>query len=55
MVKEVSKENVMQIVTDNGSTFVKAGRKMMENYNLYWTTCATHCMNLMFEDIVKKV
>ena len=26
----------------------------MNKYNLYWTPCATHCINLMFEDIGKR-
>ena len=53
MIKEVGEENVMQIVTDNGSTFVKAGKLLMKKYNLYWTPCTTHCIDLMFEDICK--
>ena len=45
---------MVQIVTDNGSTFVKAGKLLMKKYNLYWTPCAAHCINLMFEDIDKR-
>ena len=26
----------------------------MKKYNLYWTPCATHCIDLMFEDIGKR-
>ncbi|RVW12075.1 hypothetical protein CK203_087338 [Vitis vinifera] len=47
---EVGKQNVVQIVTDNGSAFVKAGKLLMKKYNLYWTPCAAHCIDLMFED-----
>ena len=54
MIKEVGEANVMQIVTNNGSTFVKAGKLLMKKYNLYWTPCATHCIDLMFEDIGKR-
>ena len=54
VIKDVSEENVVQIVTDNGSTFVKAGKLLMKKYNLYWTPCAAHCIDLMFEDIGKR-
>ncbi|XP_060675231.1 uncharacterized protein LOC132804569 [Ziziphus jujuba] len=53
IILEVGKKNVVQIVTDNGSAFVKAGKKLMEDYNLYWTSCAAHYIDLMFEDIGK--
>ena len=35
VIKEVGEENVVQIVTDNGLTFVKAGKLLMKKYNLY--------------------
>ena len=54
VIKEVGEANVVQIVTDNGSVFVKAGKLLMKKYNLYWTPCATHCIDLMFEDIGKR-
>ena len=54
VIKEVGETNVVQIVTDNGSAFVKAGKLLMKKYNLYWTPCAAHCIDLMFEDIAKK-
>ncbi|RVW97523.1 hypothetical protein CK203_058479 [Vitis vinifera] len=54
VIKEVGKKNVVQIVTDNGSAFVKAGKLLMKKYNLYWTSCAAHCIDLMFEDIGKR-
>ena len=54
VIKEVGETNVVQIVTDNGSAFVKAGKLLMKKYNLYWTPCAAHCIDLMFEDIAKR-
>ena len=54
VIKEVGETNVVQIVTDNGSAFVKAGKLLMNKYNLYWTPCAAHCIDLMFEDIAKR-
>ena len=54
VIKEVGESNVVQIVTDNGSAFVKAGKLLMKKYNLYWTPCTAHCIDLMFEDIAKR-
>ena len=54
MIEEVGEANVMQIVTDNGSAFMKAGKLLMKKYNLYWTPCVAHCIDLMFEDIGKR-
>ena len=54
VIKEVGEENVVQIVVDNGSTFVKVGKLLMKKYNLYWTPCVAHCIDLMFEDISKR-
>ena len=54
VIKDVGEANVVQIVTDNGSAFVKAGKLLMKKYNLYWTPRATHCIDLMFEDIGKR-
>ncbi|RVW71858.1 hypothetical protein CK203_061141 [Vitis vinifera] len=54
IIKEVGKENVVQIVTDNGSAFMKARKQLMKKYNLYWTPCAAHCIDLIFEDIDKR-
>ena len=54
VIKEVGETNVLQIVTDNGSAFVKARKLLMKKYNLYWTSCAAHCIDLMFEDIAKR-
>ncbi|RVW39856.1 hypothetical protein CK203_083159 [Vitis vinifera] len=46
--------NFMVYSKDNGSAFVKAGKLLMKKYNLYWTPCAAHCIDLMFEDIGKR-
>ena len=35
VIKKVSEADVVQIVTDNGSAFVKAGKLLMKKYNLY--------------------
>ena len=55
VIKDVGEANVVQIVIDNGSSFVKAGKLLVKKYNLYWTPCAVvHCIDLMFEDIGKR-
>ena len=54
MIKEVGEANIVQIITDNGSTFVKVGKLLMKKYNLYWTPCAAHYIDLMFGDIGKR-
>ena len=54
VIKEVDRENVVQIVTDNGSASMKAGKLLMKKFNLYWTPCTVHCINLIFEDISKR-
>ncbi|RVW73108.1 hypothetical protein CK203_060265 [Vitis vinifera] len=33
---------------------MKAGKQLMKKYNLYWTPCAAHCIDLIFEDIGKR-
>ena len=54
VIKDVGEENMVQIVIDNGSVFVKASKLLMKKFNLYWTPCAVHCVNLMFKDIDKR-
>ena len=48
------KDVIKEVVTDNGSAFVKAGKLLMKKYNLYWTPCVAHCIDLMFEDVGKR-
>ena len=54
VIKEVDWENVVQIVIDNGSVFVKVEKLLMKKFNLYWTPCTAHCIDLIFEDIGKR-
>ena len=54
LIKEVGEINVVQIVTDNGSTFVKARKLLLKKYNLYWNPCVAHCIDFIFEDIGKR-
>ena len=52
----VGPENVVQVVTDNASNYVAAGRDLCDKYpKIYWTPCAAHCIDLMFEDFSKLI
>ena len=54
IVEEVGEENVVQIVTDNESNYVLAGKLLGEKRkHIYWTPYAAHCIDLMLEDIGK--
>uniref|UniRef100_A0A0D3B9A0 DUF659 domain-containing protein n=2 Tax=Brassica oleracea var. oleracea TaxID=109376 RepID=A0A0D3B9A0_BRAOL len=54
MVEEVGEKNVVQVVTDNASNYVKAGKLLeAKRPHLFWTPCAAHCLDLMLEDIGK--
>ena len=53
-IEKAGKENVVQIVTDNGANY-KAVRHLLELRvpTLYWSPCACHCLDIMLEDIGK--
>ena len=43
MVKEIGKENVVQVIIDNASNYVNAGTRLMEKRRrLWWTLYAAH-------------
>ncbi|XP_076960247.1 uncharacterized protein LOC143636567 [Bidens hawaiensis] len=51
-IKEVGPENVVQIVTDNASNNMGAAKLLHEKRpTIFWTSCATHTINLMLEGI----
>ncbi|KAK4271022.1 hypothetical protein QN277_019778 [Acacia crassicarpa] len=53
-VEEIGEKNVVQVVTDNGSNYVLAGKLLQaKREHLFWTPCAAHCLDLMLEDIEK--
>ncbi|XP_048429464.1 uncharacterized protein LOC103965734 [Pyrus x bretschneideri] len=54
VIMEVGEHNVVQVMTDNDSAFVKAGKKLMKHHNVFWTSCAAHCIYLMFEAMGKR-
>ncbi|XP_073109295.1 uncharacterized protein [Elaeis guineensis] len=54
MVQKVGVENVVQVITNNASSYGLAGQLLEAKYpTLYWTPCAAHCVDLMLEDIGK--
>ncbi|KAK9070497.1 hypothetical protein SSX86_010899 [Deinandra increscens subsp. villosa] len=53
-IQKVGSESVIRIVTDSASNNVSAGKLVEAKYpHIYWTPCAAHCIDLMFEDIFK--
>ena len=53
-IDEIGKEKVVQVITDNGANYKAAGRILMERIpTLFWSPCATHCLDLMLEEIGK--
>lgn len=56
VVEEVGEDNVVQVVTDNAANYKAAGEMLMrKRKKLYWTPCAAHCLDLMLEDLEKKI
>jgi len=55
-VEEVGVENVIQIVIDNATNYKTGGDMLMQKrQKLYWTPCATHCIDLILGDFEKIV
>jgi hypothetical protein len=53
-IVHIGKENVVQVVTDNGANYKAAGKLLMQWIpTLFWSPCAAHCLDLMLEDIEK--
>ncbi|XP_070046012.1 uncharacterized protein [Nicotiana tomentosiformis] len=47
-IDKIGKKNIVQVVTDNASENVSAGKMMEAMYpHIYWTPCGSHCINLM--------
>ena len=54
VIEDIGVHNVMKVVNDNGSAYVIAEKVVMKKYQVYWTSCAAHCIDVMFEDIGKR-
>ena len=51
IIQEVGEQNVVQVITDNASNYVLAGKMLESKYKtIFWTPCDTHCIDLMLED-----
>jgi hypothetical protein len=56
VVEEVGEDNVIQVVTDNAANYKATSEMLMQKWTkLYWTPCAAHCLDLMLEDLEKKI
>jgi len=54
MVEKIGEENIIQVVIDNASNYVLSGKYLeAKRPHLCWTPCATHCLDLILEDIRK--
>ncbi|MBA0730776.1 hypothetical protein Golax_020389, partial [Gossypium laxum] len=52
MVDEIGEEFVVLVVTDNEAAIKAGGHMLMQKRrHLYWSTCSTHCLNLILEEI----
>ena len=55
MAEEIGPENVVHIVTDNGSNYKKVCMELREMYeHIVWTLCLAHTVNLMLKDIARR-
>lgn len=53
-IEEIGAHNVVQVVSDNASTYIAAGHILEDRYpNIFKTNCAAHCLDLILEDIDK--
>lgn len=51
-IEDIEKDNVVQVVTDNGTNYKAAGKILMDRIpTLFWSPCAAHCLDLMLEEI----
>jgi hypothetical protein len=55
VVMELEVANVVQVIIDNGSNYVLAGKMLEQKHKtIFWTPCAAHYIELMLEDIGKQ-
>ncbi|XP_019151198.1 PREDICTED: uncharacterized protein LOC109147966 [Ipomoea nil] len=52
VVEEVGVTNLLQVVTGCEDRYVDAGKRLTDAYpTIFWTPCASQCIDLMLEDI----
>ena len=56
MEEEIGPENVVHVVTDNGSNYKKACNELLSDVydHIVWTPCLAHTVNLMLKDIARR-
>jgi len=56
IVKRIGEENVVQVVIDNVAKYKAVGQLLMEKRkSLFWTPCVAYCIDLILEDLEKKL
>lgn len=54
VVQEVGSKNIVNFVTDTTPSYLAAGKLLMDKYKtFFWSACAAHCIDSMFEEIGK--
>ncbi|XP_059308076.1 uncharacterized protein LOC132059457 [Lycium ferocissimum] len=54
VLMEIGVKYVVQVMTDSSAGYIYAGRLIMDKYPLvFWSPCASHCINKMLEDFSK--
>lgn len=54
VIMDIGVQNVVQVVTDNGSNCVSMGHMLEDEFpSISWTPCASHCLDLLIEDVGK--
>eukprot|EP00253_Pinus_taeda_P032196 PITA_32196 len=54
LIWEIGMQNMVQVIIDNAANYVSADKMLMEGHRtLFWTPCATHCLDLLLEDMGK--
>ncbi|RZC82801.1 hypothetical protein C5167_045589 [Papaver somniferum] len=52
IVQEVGPRNIVHFITDTTPNYKAAGKMLMNKYKtFFWSACATHCINLMLEEL----
>ncbi|XP_038988520.1 uncharacterized protein LOC120112756 [Phoenix dactylifera] len=54
VIDQIGEENIVQVVTDNGTQYKLAGQVLMERRpQIFWTPCAAYCIDLILMNIGK--
>ncbi|WOL01278.1 transposase-like protein [Canna indica] len=55
VIMEVGVENVVQVITDSATSYACAINLLLKKYpSLFWSPCASYCIEKMLEDISKQ-